>query len=177
MNYVIHKSDGDITLDIRRPNENDFDAYCKFIQQIATETCFTFHYVGEPEINRARQLELWSAPHRYTVAAFDGDVMVGYTCLYATNPGHPYLGHNGGSHTYILQKYTGAGLGTRFYELHAAHVKDLGIKRISVNVHADNVANLALLHKQGFITESVARGRYFVNGEYVDCCNLVKWYE
>ncbi len=175
MKYKITIDNREIDLDIRKPVSDDFDAYQEFIRKIAAETSFTYHYVGQPDINRDAQIALWASPHRHTVAAFDGDKMVGYFCLYATNPGHPYLSHNGGTHTYVLQQYAGHGLGGLFIQDISIIAHNLGIKRISTNIHANNHVNLHRLQKHGFEIESVARNRYFVDGQYVDCYNMVKW--
>lgn len=175
MKYNVLINGSEHILDIRKPIANDFDAYVAFIKQIATETNFTYHYPNEPEPNRENQIHLWESKYRHTMAVFDGDNMVGYFCLYVTNPKHPYLGHNGGHHTYILQKYTGNGLGSFFLKDLDVIARNLGIKRISINVHADNGINLRILQKHGFTIESIAKRRYFVNNKYIDAVNLVKW--
>ena len=162
-------------LEIRAPVESDFDAYICFIQQIAEETKFTYHYPNEPLPSKEAQIALWQSPYRYTQAIFDSDKMVGYFCFYVTNPNHPYLKHNGGTHTYILREYQGRGLGTYFLKNISEHATRMGVKRISANIHADNAANLKCMQRQGFVIESVKKNRYFVDGKYVDCYELVKW--
>ena len=83
--------------------------------------------------------------------------------MYVTNPEHPYLKHNGGTHTYILKDYTGYGLGTFFLDQIEKRIHLLGIKRVSCNVHSNNTKNLKRLQNQGFIIESVAKNRYFID--------------
>ena len=174
--YAInHLGAGGKTLTVRAPTADDFDAYIRMLKQIARETKFTYHYPDEPLPSWDAQVKLWQSPHRYTRAAFDGDKMVGYFCVYVTNPNHPYLKHNGGWHTYILQDYTGHGLGTWFMQAGLAHAANMGIKRMASNIHADNTMNLKSLQQSGFVIESVAKNRYFVDGKYIDCLEMVKW--
>ena len=177
MNYFIKSADKNINITVREPIDSDFEQYTDFIKKIAKESKFTYHYVGEPDIDRKKQLDLWHSPYRYTLIAFDDNKMIGYFCLYVTNPEHPYLKHNGGTHTYILKDYTGYGLGTFFLDQIEKRIHLLGIKRVSCNVHSNNTKNLKSLQNQGFIIESVAKNRYFIDGKYIDGCNLVKWYD
>ncbi|MGH6858770.1 MAG: GNAT family N-acetyltransferase [Phyllobacterium sp.] len=80
--------------------------------------------------------------------------------------------HRGGLGMGILASHRGKGIGLRLIQAAIAKAKQVGIKRIELGVHADNIPALSLYEKVGFVVEGTARDAVCIDGEYIDVINM-----
>jgi L-phenylalanine/L-methionine N-acetyltransferase len=80
--------------------------------------------------------------------------------------GHPTMLHVGSLGMGVIAEYRGQGIGSKLLASVVQHAYDSGLKRLELEVFADNLAAIALYKKHGFIQEGVKRFARVVDGHY-----------
>lgn len=72
----------------------------------------------------------------------------------------------------IIPGYRGRGLGTRLITATLDAARKAGLRRIELDVHADNLNAIALYEKAGFVREGVARDAVQIDGRFIDSIGM-----
>ncbi|MGX5826015.1 GNAT family N-acetyltransferase [Mesorhizobium sp. 43Arga] len=76
--------------------------------------------------------------------------------------------HRGSLGMGIVASHRGRGLGPRLINVTLAQARKVGLVRVELSVHADNVRAVALYDKVGFVREGVQRDAIRIDGQYGD---------
>jgi RimJ/RimL family protein N-acetyltransferase len=68
----------------------------------------------------------------------------------------------------LLPEYRGQGIGLALLEATLRHARLLGLVRVELTVHADNLRAIALYERVGFHIEGTKRDAVFIDGVYKD---------
>ncbi|MDO1582287.1 GNAT family N-acetyltransferase [Rhizobium oryzicola] len=72
----------------------------------------------------------------------------------------------------ILPEFRDRGLGRRLITVTIDAARAIGLRRIELDVHADNVRAKALYEKVGFVLEGVAREAVLIDGRFIDLIKM-----
>jgi putative acetyltransferase len=124
-------------------------------------------------------LDLWRQrlqavdPNAHVLLACAGDEVVGQLGLYAgSNPRRRHVGEIGMG---VRDDWQGRGVGTALLAA-AIDLADqwLQLRRLELQVYADNAAGIALYTRHGFVEEGRHRDFAFRDGAYVDALFLAR---
>ena len=124
-------------------------------------------------------LDLWRQrmqavdPHAHLLLACAGDEVVGQLGIYVSaNPRRRHVGDLGMG---VRDDWQGRGVGTALLAA-AIDLADrwLQLRRLELQVYADNSAGIALYVRHGFVEEGRHRDYAFRDGAYVDALSLAR---
>lgn len=95
----------------------------------------------------------------YLVATVDDDEVVGYAGLCAYPRGEAYVQTIG-----VTKAHQGAGVGTSLLRALLAEAAYRGVRRVDLEVRADNASAIALYERHGFRRIGIRRGYYQPSG-------------
>ncbi len=126
-----------------------------------------------PSLDLWRQRLQVSDPNAHVLVACAGDVVVGQLGLYAAT--HPRRRHVGDIGMGVRDDWQGRGVGGALLRA-ALDLADgwLQLRRIELQVYADNAAGIALYTRYGFVEEGRHREFAFRDGGYVDALSLAR---
>ena len=81
---------------------------------------------------------------------------------------HPKMTHVGALGIGILAAYRGRGIGSQLLEKTVEHAWASGLKRLELEVFADNEPAIRLYKKRGYVQEGLKRYARFIDGQYQD---------
>ena len=106
------------------------------------------------------------------LVAFAGEVLVGNGGLERYRGRR---GHAGGIGMGVHDDWTGRGVGTRLLGEVIDYAENwLGLKRLELQVYADNAAGLTLYRRHGFVVEGTLRGYALRDGVLVDALTMAR---
>lgn len=126
-----------------------------------------------PSLDLWRQRMQAQDPNAHLLLACAGDEVVGQLGLYVpTNPRRRHVGELGMG---VRDDWQGRGVGTALLRA-AIDLADgwLQLRRLELQVYADNAAGLALYARHGFVEEGRHRDFAFREGSYVDAMSLAR---
>lgn len=112
-------------------------------------------------------------PNAHLLVACAGDEVVGQLGLYAaTNPRRRHVGEIGMG---VRDDWQGRGVGSALLGA-AVDLADrwLQLRRLELQVYADNAAGIALYRRHGFVEEGRHRDFAFRDGTYVDAIAMAR---
>lgn len=124
-------------------------------------------------------LDLWRQrlqvvdPNAHVLLACAGDEVIGQLGLYAAS--HPRRRHVGDIGMGVRDDWQGRGVGTALLGA-AIDLADrwLQLRRLELEVYADNTAGIALYARHGFIEEGRHRDFAFRDGAFVDALSMAR---
>ena len=124
-------------------------------------------------------LDLWRQrlqvvdPNAHVLLACAGDEVIGQLGLYAAS--HPRRRHVGDIGMGVRDDWQGRGVGTALLGA-AIDLADrwLQLRRLELQVYADNTAGIALYARHGFIEEGRHRDFAFRDGAFVDALSMAR---
>ena len=124
-------------------------------------------------------LDLWRQrlqvvdPNAHVLLACAGDEVIGQLGLYAES--HPRRRHVGDIGMGVRDDWQGRGVGTALLGA-AIDLADrwLQLRRLELEVYADNTAGIALYARHGFIEEGRHRDFAFRDGAFVDALSMAR---
>lgn len=152
-------------LQIRRAEPNDCDAlYEMFTAPAVYEGTLQLPYPSR-EYWRKRIAE---SEGSYHLVAVSGEHVIGMIDV-ETFPNRPRRRHAGWIGISVAEPWQGKGVGKMLMQA-AVDLADkwLNLKRLELEVYADNETAIRLYERFGFEREGVLRQHAFRNGEYVD---------
>ena len=81
---------------------------------------------------------------------------------------HPKMTHVGALGMGVLAAYRGRGIGSQLLEKTVEHAWASGLKRLELEVFADNEPAIRLYKKHGYVQEGLKRYARFIDGQYQD---------
>ncbi len=126
-----------------------------------------------PSIDMWRQRLQNVDPNLHLLVACAGDEVVGQLGLHAC--ARPRRNHVGELGMGVRDDWQGRGVGTALLRA-AVDLADrwLQLRRIELQVYADNVAAIRLYTRQGFVEEGRLRDYAFRDGAYVDALTMAR---
>ena len=124
-------------------------------------------------------LDLWRQrlqvvdPNAHVLLACAGDEVIGQLGLYvASNPRRRHVGDLGMG---VRDDWQGRGVGTALLGAAIALADGwLQLRRLELQVYADNAAGIALYARHGFVEEGRHRDFAFRDGAYVDALSMAR---
>ena len=126
-----------------------------------------------PSLDLWRQRMQAADPNAHLLVACAGDELVGQLGLYASaNPRRRHVGELGMG---VRDDWQGRGVGTALLGA-ALDLADrwLQLRRLELQVYADNASGIALYARQGFVEEGRHRHFAFRDGAYVDALTMAR---
>lgn len=159
------KNGKDIT--IRQVKPADYDAVEDFGQKFASDpgAIQTMQYPGRPRHSKESFLKHIS--ENCSLAAFDGNKIIGMCSVNLLRNGHPYSGHAAGMGMMMLQKYTHNGIGGKFFDIAEKWAREHSIHKLQAEVRHNNISSIANCIKHGFIITGIHYDAAFINGKWV----------
>lgn len=109
------------------------------------------------------------AGHPHMVAVSDGKIVGWCDIRRAARDAQAHCGTLGMG---IIPDYRDRGLGRRLIAAVLDASRAVGLHRIELNAHADNLRAIALYEKVGFEHEGIARHAVKIDGRYIDSVNM-----
>ena len=88
---------------------------------------------------------------------------------------HPKMTHVGVLGMGILKDYRGQGVGSQLLKEVTEHAWVSGLKRLELEVFADNITAIHLYKKHGYVQEGVKRYARFLDGQYQDMVMMAQY--
>ena len=126
-----------------------------------------------PSLDLWRQRLQAADPNAHVLLACAGDMVVGQPGLYAAT--HPRRRHVGDIGMGVRDDWQGRGVGGTLLRA-GLELADgwLQLRRIELQVYADNAPGIALYTRHGFVQEGRHRDFAFRDGVYVDALSLAR---
>lgn len=105
--------------------------------------------------------------------ALDGDTIIGWADIIPhKRDSEKHIGTLGMG---LIQGYRGQGVGSRLLTAVIAAAWDYGLKRLELEVFADNLAAIHLYHKHGYQEEGMKRYARWIDGQYQDIVMMAQY--
>ncbi|MHB0953534.1 MAG: GNAT family N-acetyltransferase [Allorhizobium sp.] len=142
------------------------ESFHKALDVVARERKY-LTFLEAPSLDSTREfaLETIKGGHPWFVAVEDG-VVIGWCDI--RRHGHEAHAHRGTLGMGILPGYREKGLGVRLIGATLKGAQDIGLRRVELDVHADNERAIRLYERVGFVREGVARDAVLIDGRYID---------
>ena len=163
---------------IREAEGSDSRQVLDYLKLVSAETDFLTFGPGEFELSEKQESEYLdnclNAENCLYLLAFIEENLVGILCFSAGSRSR--VRHTGELHTSVRQSYWDIGIASALIDslIEWAHTTEI-IKKINLQVRADNHRAIALYSRKGFIIEGLVKKEIFVNGIYYD--NLLMGFE
>ena len=106
------------------------------------------------------------------VAGYDGSV-IGWADIVPL--AHETMKHVGSLGMGVLSQYRRSGIGKKLLEKVISHAWGNGLKRLELEVFADNIAAINLYKKFGYEIEGVKRYARYIDGQYQDIVVMAQY--
>ena len=106
--------------------------------------------------------------------ALDGEKTVGWADIIPMS--HPTMAHVGGLGMGVIADYRGRGIGGNLLTSVMQHAWDGGLKRLELEVFADNQAAIHLYKKHGYVQEGVKRYARLIERVYQDIVVMAQYH-
>jgi len=136
---------------IRQIREEDFEGYHRCLDEVACERKYLAMYEGPPREGSLGWVKNHIAKDQPLHVAVDEGEIVGW-CDITPLPREVFA-HRAELGMGLLKRYRGQGKGSLLAESAIAHARKMGIRRIDLDVRADNEAAIKLYRALGFIEE------------------------
>ena len=155
------------TITIRQVRAADFEATEVFRKAFSRDVgaVQTMQYPGRPTPSKEGFLKF--IEENCSLAAFDGNKVIGMCSVNLLRNGHPYSGHAAGMGMMMLQKYTHNGIGGKFFDIAEKWAREHNIHKLQAEVRHNNIPSIANCIKHGFIITGIHYDAAFINGKWV----------
>lgn len=159
---------------IRRLVATDYDAQMKFMEKFTRGpgAVQTMQYRGQPK--KDKEITIMHYEKNFVVGAFDGDNMIGIASVTPQRVGHPYSGRSAGVGMMMLDKYTGNGLGSKFFQILEKWARENGVHKLYAEVFHKNIRSLNNLMKHGYQIVGIKHDAAIVDNEWMHIYILEK---
>jgi L-phenylalanine/L-methionine N-acetyltransferase len=152
----------DIT--VRKIHLEDTQGFWNALSSVAKEKKYILTVEPPPfESTRAFVKDNVEKNHAQYVAVCDKKI-VGWADIIPFD--HPTMNHVGGLGMGVIADFRGQGIGSKLLASVIQHAWANGLKRLELEVFADNEVAIALYKKHGFVQEGVKRFARVVDGHY-----------
>ena len=103
----------------------------------------------------------------------EGEKVVGWADIIPMS--HPTMKHVGGLGMGVVANYRNQGIGGKLLTSVMQHAWDSGLKRLELEVFADNQAAIHLYEKHGYVQEGVKRYARLIDGTYQDIVVMAQY--
>jgi L-phenylalanine/L-methionine N-acetyltransferase len=158
---------------VRKIELEDAEGFWSALDSVAKEKKFVL-LTEAPPFEKTRAFVQNNIEKNYAqyIAVSDGKI-VGW--VDAIPKAHPTMAHVGGLGMGVIAEHRGKGIGRKLLEKAIQHAWDSGLKRLELEVFADNEAAIALYKKHGFIQEGVKRFARAIDGHYQDIVVMAQY--
>ncbi len=110
--------------------------------------------------------------HAHYVAV-QGDTIIGEASIIPLS--RPTMTHVGVLGMFVVADYRGQGVGSQLLDKVIEHAWSRGLKRLELEVFADNEPAIRLYKKYGYVQEGVKRYARFIDGQYQDLVIMAQY--
>ncbi len=105
--------------------------------------------------------------------ALHGEKLIGWADIIPLS--HPTMNHVGALGIGVLADYRGQGIGSQLLEKTVKHAWASGLKRLELEVFADNEPAIRLYKKHGYVQEGLKRYARSIDGQYQDIVVMAQY--
>ena len=151
---------------IRRLTASDYDVQMKFLEKFTSGpgAVQTMQYRGQPK--KDKEITIKHYEKNFVIGAFDDDNMIAVASVTPQRVGHPYSGRSAGVGMMMLDKYTGNGLGSKFFQILEKWSRENNIHKLVGDVRHLNIPSITACIKNGFIITGIHYDAAFINGKW-----------
>ena len=158
---------------VRKIELGDARGFCSALSSVAQERKYILTIEPPPfERSEAFVLENVENDHAQYVA-LHSERVVGWADIIPLK--HPKMTHVGVLGMGILADYRGKGIGGQLLSKTVEHAWASGLKRLELEVFADNEPAIRLYKKHGYIQEGLKRYARFIDGQYQDIVVMAQY--
>ena len=158
---------------VRKIELEDAPGFWSALSSVAQERTYILTIEPPPfERSEAFVRENVEENHAQYVALHDGKV-VGWADILPLK--HPKMTHVGALGMGILKDYRGRGIGGQLLERTIEHALASGLKRLELEVFADNEPAIRLYKKHGYVQEGLKRYARSIDGQYQDIVVMAQY--
>ena len=149
---------------VRKIELRDARGFWSALSSVAKERKYILT-IEPPPFERAEAFVLENVEKNYAqYVALRGEEVIGWADIIPLS--HPTMAHVGGLGMGVLADYRGRGIGSRLLSAATEHAWESGLKRLELEVFADNEPAIRLYKKHGYVQEGLKRYARFVDGDY-----------
>lgn len=158
------------TIAIESIREDHIESFHTALDTVSRERKY-LSFLEAPPLDSTRTfvLGMIEGGHPQFVAVTDDGVVGWCDIRRHDRPSHAHRGTLGMG---IIPGYRDKGLGTRLISATLDAARELGLHRIELDVHADNLRAIALYEKVGFVHEGIARDAVKIDGRFIDAIQM-----
>jgi RimJ/RimL family protein N-acetyltransferase len=169
---TVKKSEGKNGLKITIRPAEPYDS-CEIINTVrsnAMERSYVLmeHYGKDPESEREYIDGLDSKKNLLIVAEADDEVVGCLAALQADAGKRPETKHILHIGLHLKEAFRGQGIGHSLLDYSIEWAREMGFKKIEVNIFTKNERSISLFKKAGFIEEGVRRNRIRIGSEFIN---------
>lgn len=157
----------EITIEPMRPEY--IESFWEALDRVSRERRY-LSFLEAPPLERLRTFVLDMIENGSQFVALDGGKVVGWCDIRRfdreTSSHRAVLGMG------IIDGYREQGLGLRLITTTLDAARNMGLHRVELDVHADNIRAARLYEKVGFEREGVARDAVLIDGHYIDLIKM-----
>jgi L-phenylalanine/L-methionine N-acetyltransferase len=158
---------------VRKIELEDTQAFWTALASVANEKKYILTVKPPPfESTKAFVQNNIEKNHAQYVAVCD-DKIVGWADIIPLE--HPTMAHVGSLGMGVISAYRGQGIGDKLLANVIQHAWERGLKRLELEVFADNGAAIALYKKHGFIQEGIKHYARVIDGYYQDIIVMAQY--
>ncbi len=151
---------------VRKIELGDARGFWSALSSVAQERKYILT-IDPPPLERSKAFVRENVEKDYAqYVALHGEEVVGWADIIPSS--HPKMNHVGALGMGILAGYRGRGIGSQLLEKTVEHAWASGLKRLELEVFADNEPAIRLYKKYGYAQEGLKRYARFIDGQYQD---------
>lgn len=155
-----------MNLTIRPIELDDIAGFHAALSSVASEKKY-LSTVEAPPLDRIREFVTNNIEQQHSqFVAADSDTIVGWADIVPLK--RPGMHHVGSLGIGVLAACRGQGIGDRLLQATIDHAWQQGLKRLELEVFADNIPAMNLYRKHGYQVEGVKRFARLIDGVYQD---------
>lgn len=170
---MTEKSPGSITIEPIR--DAHVESFHKALDTVSRERRYLTLLEAPPLDNVRTFVRGMIADGHPQYVALNDDEVIGWCDIRRSErPSHAHRGTLGMG---IVDGYRDRGLGRRLITATLDAARAIGLRRVELDVHANNSRAIALYEKVGFQREGLARDAIFIDGRYIDSIGMALIFE
>lgn len=156
------------TVTIRRIRGKDYEEVMAFLDKFSRGkgAVWTNQYPGQPKKDKEKSVQHYQSDDELFLGVWDEDELIAESSIKISGLNHPWRVPVAHVVLFILEKYTGLGLGTRLLKQLEKWAIKKGVHRIKAAVRHNNKRALGLYLKLGYQIEGMAKETAFFDHQW-----------
>ena len=155
-------------LTLRRIRGKDYEDVMTLLDKFSrgAGAIWTHQYPGQPKKDKEKSIQHYESETELFLGVWDGKEMVAEGSISLSRLNHPWSAPQAGFGLFVLEEYTGLGLGTILLKELEKWAIQKKVHRIHETVRHNNRRGIGLYLKLGYQIEGVARETAFFDNQW-----------